>query len=101
MCKRKKKKEKGVTYFGSSEVGVSTSSSVRGLNPFLSVGTLNFGFVQALVRIHSLLFAGIFLPLITVVYPGTAQQTGQLIQSLGVVFDQFCYGTEFRLAFLR
>lgn len=80
---KKKKKEKSVTYIGGWQ---STSFSVRGLNPCLSVGTM-FGFGQALVWLYSLLFAGIFLPLVTVVHPGTAQQTRQLILNLRVVFN--------------
>lgn len=78
-----------------------THSSVQSLNPFLFVCTFNFGFVQAHMKLYRLLFAHIFLPLVTVVYPGTAQQTRQLMRGLHIIFNQLCYGTELSLAFLQ
>lgn len=72
-----------------------------GLNPVLSAGTFKFGFAQALVWFHSLLSAGIFLPLVTVVYTGAAQQTRQLALDFCVEFNQLCDGAELCLAFLQ
>lgn len=72
-----------------------------GLNPGLSEGTFNLGFARTLVRLYNLLFAGVFLPLVTVVHAGTAQLTRQLTVSLCVVFNQLRNGTEFSLAFLQ
>lgn len=97
MCKKDIERE-NVIHSGSSEVGSPQVAASRGLNPFLSVGT--FGFGRALARLHSELCAGVFLPLVTVVDPGAAQGTRQLLLRLCVVFNQLGERTEFSLAFL-
>lgn len=99
MCKKDIERE-NVIHSGSSEVGSPQVAASRGLNPFLSVGTFGFGFGRALARLHSELCACVFLPLVTVVDPGAAQGTRQLLLRLCVVFNQLGERTEFSLAFL-
>lgn len=72
-----------------------------GLNPFLSVGALDFGFARALAWLRHRLPAGVLLPLVAVVHPSAAQRTRQLALRRRVVFNQRRYGAKFTLAILQ
>lgn len=103
MCKKEIKREKKSFILDPLKLAVHKSQRPGVyLNPFLSVGTFGFGFGfgRALARLHSVLRAGVFLPLVTVVHPGAAQGTRQLLLRLCVVFNQLGERTEFSLAFL-